>query len=66
VISLSTIISKLFSPSHSSVIFCLLLFQSEIFGTLSKENEVDMQVLQEESDFGRLKAQRAAKRARLA
>ena len=44
----------------------LLLFPSKVFGTLSKENEVNMEVLQEESDFDHLKAQQAAKRARLA
>jgi hypothetical protein len=38
--------------------------QSEVFGTLSNENEAE--ALPEESDFDRLKAQRAAKRARLA
>lgn len=39
-------------------------FQSEVFGTISNENEAE--VLLEESDFDRLKAQRVAKRAQLA
>ena len=44
--------------------FIIYYFQSEVFGTLSNENEVDD--LPEESDFDRLKAQRAAKRSQLA
>lgn len=39
-------------------------FQREVFGTLSNEKEAEN--LPEESDFDRLKAQRAAKRAQLA
>lgn len=46
--------------------FVIYYFQSEVFGTLSSSNENDADDLPEESDFDRLKAQRAAKRARLA
>lgn len=40
-------------------------YDNEVFGTLSNENELDSEALQEESDFDRVKAQRAAKRAPL-
>lgn len=62
-ISLSTMIGKFFFLI--CVILLFITFQSEVFGTLSSENEAQA-ALPEESDFNRLKAQRAAKRARLA
>ena len=63
-ISSSIMISKLFY--HSSVIHLFITFQSEVFGTLSNKNGENLEAPQEATDFDRVKAQRAAKRARLA
>ena len=62
VISLRILIGKLFFSFKCYIV--VYSFQSEVFGTISNENEVE--VLLEESDFYRLKAQRVAKRAQLA
>ena len=63
-ISSSSMISKFFY--HSSVIPLFITVQSEVFGMPSNENGENPEALQEDTDFDRVKAQRAAKRARLA